>query len=151
MVIHPHTIYHGIPQNYFFFCLIPLKFDNSALVIPYVLNWGNISFTLGQLMIIHPHTIYHGFVPDCHGDDPDQTLCTQVYITKSTDYCIGSNFENSIYFEVVCTRSLIIKMSSLSNCYCNNFNLVLNISSKELIKKQASLKKISDKYEEVTS
>ena len=98
-------------------------------------------------MIIHPHTIYHGFVPDCHGDDPDQTLCTQVYITKSTDYCIGSNFENSIYFEVVCTRSLIIKMSSLSNCYCNNFNLVLNISSKELIKKQASLKKISDKYD----
>ena len=25
-------------------------------------------------MIIHPHTIYHGFMPDCHGDDPDQTL-----------------------------------------------------------------------------
>ena len=39
--------------------------------------------------------IKNSFVHDFHGDDPDQTLCTQVYITKltdATDNSIVSNF-----------------------------------------------------------
>ena len=81
------------------------------------------------------------------GDDPDQTLCTQVYITKSTDYCIASNFWKwylvwSSMYSLFGNKDVFPVQQLLQQ-----FQFSSKYQFKRVNQKKTSLKKISDKYD----